>query len=111
MTNQPSLFDVPAAIKARDTALQRVEDATQPAWITYAEQSIAYLARARQQFTTDDVWEFMHQRGYDMPHEPRALGALMRNAMKTGQIIATDRYVPSARPECHRRPIRVWRAS
>ena len=110
MTNQPSLFDALKGIEARDTALEAVEDHANPAWKEHAETAIRFLARSRQTFTTDDVWEHLHQRGHEFPHEPRALGALMRNAAHAGLIVATDRVIPSQRPECHRRPIRVWRS-
>jgi hypothetical protein len=52
----------------------------------------------------------MHQRGHDAPHEPRALGALMREAARNGLIEATDRVRPSERPQCHMNPKRVWRS-
>jgi hypothetical protein len=110
MTNQPSLFDVPTGIEARDKAINAAERGAPITWVTPAEIAIAYLAKTREHFTTDDVWEHLHQRGHEFPHEPRAMGALMRNAARAGLITATDRVTPSQRPECHRRPIRIWRS-
>lgn len=43
-------------------------------------------------------------------HEPRALGALMREAARAGDIEATDAWALSERVACHRRPLRVWRS-
>lgn len=110
MTDQPSLFDVIKGIEARDKALTAVEYNTDPEWQTPAEQAIAWLARSRETFTTDDVWQHLYQHGHTFPHEPRAMGALMRNAARAGLITASDRVIPSQRPECHRRPVRVWRS-
>jgi hypothetical protein len=45
-----------------------------------------------------------------MPREPRAIGAMMTNAAKAGVIAPTNRYTPSARPECHRRPVKIWKS-
>ena len=110
MSNQPSLFDVPAAIEARNQAIEQVEHNAEPTWKLHCEAAIRWLAKTRPEFTTDDVWELMHVRHNPMPHEPRAIGAMMTNAAKSGLISPTDRYTPSARPECHRRPVKVWKS-
>jgi len=66
------------------------------------------LASERQRFTTDEVWARLDP---DMrTHEPRAMGAMMRQAAKAGLITATDGYEQSTRPECHARPVRVWQS-
>jgi hypothetical protein len=110
MSTQPSLFDVPAAIEARNQAIEQVETNAQPTWKLHCEAAIRWLAKTRPEFTTDDVWELMNQRLNPMPHEPRAIGAMMTNAAKAGWIAPTDRYTPSARPECHRRPVKIWKS-
>lgn len=110
MNNQPSLFDVPAGIEARDQAIEQVEAHADPTWKLHATAAIRWLARTRPEFTTDDVWQELHVRNHGGPREPRALGALMVAAAKQGLIEPTDRYVPSQRPDCHRRPVKVWRS-
>jgi hypothetical protein len=110
MNTQPSLFDVPAAIEAKNQAIEQVEQNAAPSWKLHCEAAIRWLAKTRPEFTTDDVWELMHQRMNPMPHEPRALGAMMTNAAKAGLIAPTDRYIPSARPVCHRNPKRIWKS-
>ena len=110
MSTQPSLFDVPSAVEARDKAIEQVEANANPDWKKHAYTAIEHLARMRPQFTTDDVWQYMADRDIVAPHEPRALGAIMVAAAKAGLIAPTDRYTPSARPECHRRPIKIWRS-
>ena len=110
MNHQPSLFDVPAGIAARDKALAQVEANADPAWKIHARTAIEFLAKTRHEFTTDDVWQHLADRHQEGPREPRALGAMMTTAARDGWIMPTDRYVPSARPDCHRRPIKVWRS-
>ena len=107
---QPTLFDAPAGVEARDKAISRVERNADPRWLTHAHTAIEALCRLRREFTTDDVWEYLAAHQLDRPDEPRALGAIMRSAAHAGLIVATDRYVNSERPECHARPVKVWRA-
>ena len=110
MPEQLSLLDVIEAETAKSEALERVEANADPSWKKQAMTIVKQLASSRSEFTTDDVWEALFQADVDMPHEPRALGAMMRNCAHEGRIVATDRYVPSARIACHRRPVRVWRS-
>ena len=110
MSNQPSLFDVPAAIEARDQAIEQVDTNASPEWKQHAIEAVKHLARMRPEFTTDDVHQYLADRGVEMTHEPRALGAVMVAAARARIIAPTDRYTPSARPECHRRPVKIWRS-
>ena len=87
--------------------LAAVEAHANPDWKDEAERVIDTLAATRQHFTTDDVWQRL---GHVSTHEPRALGALMKRAASRGVIRATDGWATSTRPECHGRPIRVWRS-
>ena len=102
-----NLLDLIAATEARDEALRRVAAATDPSWATDIENIITGLATDT--FTTDDVWQAASDANLDVPHEPRALGAILHRLARQQVIVATDRYVASLRPACHRRPIRVWR--
>jgi hypothetical protein len=43
-------------------------------------------------------------------HEPRALGAVMRQLARDGVIEPTDTYAPSGRSQNHNRPQRIWRS-
>lgn len=92
---------------ALDDALERVDEHADDNWKWFAELVVRRLASAQPTFTTDDVW--MELESFDVStHEPRALGAIMRNLAREGLIRTTDRYVKSDRPECHQRPIPVW---
>lgn len=110
MTTQPNLFDMLAAIEAADAAIEQVDFNADPTWKKAADKAIRHVAVTRREFSTDDVWEVLYELAIEPPDEPRALGAAMRRAARDGFIVATDRVVRSARPECHTRPIRVWRS-
>lgn len=105
----PTPSPVPAAKatgeELRDRALKRVAANAPPEWVESARRALSRIVAAGPwQFTTDQVWAQCETK----PPEPRALGAVMRDAAKAGLIRKTDRVVPSNRPECHRRPVAVW---
>lgn len=87
--------------------LEQVERNAAPDWKAEAERVIEDVAGLYEHFTTDDVWE----RITTHTHEPRALGALMRKMASRGVIEATSDWYISKRPECHGRPLRVWRGT
>lgn len=94
-----------AARRARDEAMARAEAHAPEDWNARADAAILRLAKAREQFTTDALWDRL-----DPPPEPRALGPAMKRAQKAGWIEPTDRYKQSAREANHARPVRVWRS-
>lgn len=79
-----------------------------PDWYNQAEIVVQRLIHQGTYFTTDDVWELLKDSGYTTP-EPRALGSVIRQFARYKQIIPTGSYRKSTRPECHRRPLAVWR--
>lgn len=106
MTGQGDLLDLAAAMSARDEAVTRVGDHADVEWVAHILDVIYCLAVSRDTITTDDVWDTVGE--VAATHEPRALGACMRQAARLGYIRVTDCYTPSARPACHARPVRVW---
>jgi hypothetical protein len=101
-----NLLDIIAATEAKNQALQQVADNTNPTWATDITRIILNLPTTT--FTTDDIWQAATDNNLMIPHEPRALGAILHRLAKQNLITPTDRYIPSLRPVCHRRPIRVW---
>lgn len=106
MTGQGDLLDLAAAMSARDEAVTRVGDHADVEWVAHILDVIYCLAVSRSEITTDDIWSTVGE--VAATHEPRALGAVMRQAARLGYVRASDRYVPSARAACHARPVRVW---
>lgn len=97
-----------AGEEAREEALARVEASADPDWMEACLQIGRELADEMDAFTTDHIWERLPDDA--RTHEPRAMGAVMRSLSDLGVIERTDRTVNSHRPECHRRPVRLWRS-
>lgn len=106
MMAQTNLID--ALERQTETAVTFAAAFADPTWYRAAEYTVERLIRRGDDFTTDDVWQLMRETGLSTP-EPRALGAIIRQATKSRRIISTGTYRKSMRPECHRRPLAVWR--
>ena len=59
--------------------------------------------------TSDNVWTLANNMLKIYPRELRAMGAVMRNLHKYGYIKPLNKWQPSARRECHGRPLRIWK--
>lgn len=92
-------------IESRERGLDRVE-AGNPHWIEDASAAVRYIAARREFFTSDAIWKLVGS----APSERRAMGAVMRRALRDGIAERTDRTANSTRADCHCRPIRVWRS-
>lgn len=112
MSDQPptllDLLDTSPARVARDHAIDTVEANAHDEWLATADRIVRHLAAVGLPFTTDDVWSRLDARGVTT-HEPRALGAVIRKAARRGLIATTGDYRKSVRPECHARPVAVWK--
>lgn len=98
--------------KEADLAIDRAEAGADPAWLAAAYAAIGKVCAMRaagEDLTTDAVWCVLERDGVPPPREPRAIAAVMRRAAKCGLIEKTDRTKESVRPECHGRPVSVWR--
>jgi hypothetical protein len=101
---QPTLTE---ALQARDEAIDQAEDHAHAEWLAFALLTVKHLALLGSEFTTDAVWERLDHYGVTT-HEPRAMGAVIKRAVRDGLIVPTGRYVKSARKVNHARPIPVW---
>lgn len=105
------MTDHDAAQAATDKAIERVEAHADADWKAAAFEAVVWLAERRAELTTDGVWAALDRLDPDAAtHERRAMGPIMRQAVREGVIEATDRYHISVRPECHGNPKRVWRS-
>ena len=57
---------------ARDTAIARVTMASAD-WQPFARLALQTIACEREEFTTDDVWRLLHERGIPDPPEHRSM--------------------------------------
>lgn len=108
MTDQPDLFDAKAAAEARDDAIARASGALSEGARLKILAAVSRVCQSSDTFTTDDI---VQQLGGTIPHhEPRVLGALMREAHRRGWCEPTDRTRQSTQVRNHRRPMRVWQS-
>ena len=105
-----NLLDIIAATEAKEQAIQQVATNTNPYWAAQCRTIIQQIATTTNTFTTDDIWQALHDAYLPTPHEPRAIGAILTAMARENLITATDTYRTSARAACHARPIRVWKA-
>jgi hypothetical protein len=95
-------------IAAKTEAIERVDRHASEDWKTACASAITEAARRWTRLTSDQVWEVLAERGVTEPHEPRAMGPMMVQAVRLGVLKATDDWEPSVIPARHRRPCRVY---
>lgn len=94
------------ALQMQRAAIIRVEDAN--AHFCHAARQLLYpIAKNFKEFTTDDLWKFLI---VGAGVEPRAMGAVIKRAVREKIIVWTGRMKIGTRPEAHGRPIKVWRS-
>lgn len=90
----------------KDDGISRAGEHADPKFVVAASAAVAMVARVKQRFTTDDVWQALA--GVCDTHDGRAMGSIMRESARAGVCQVTDEYRPSVRAACNRRPVRVW---
>ena len=111
MNEQMGLFAPVAGEAAKEEAITRVEANAEPGWLAAAWEALRDICAKHGQWarlTSDDVWIALSRSGVEAPHEPRAMGAVMRRAVAEGLLIATPDFRPSDLARNHRRPVRVY---
>jgi hypothetical protein len=106
---QMGLFDAALGEAAKEEAVSRVEANASRAWLDAAWEAVRRLwlsLPAGTRVTSDEVWVALD--GVTPPHEPRAMGVVMRRATREGLLRATSGFTPSALPQNHARPVRVY---
>ena len=94
----------------KDEAIDKVEAANSEwCWSAVHAYRMDFTEPAGTLITSDDVWALCNDQLDIRPREPRAMGAVMRSLHRYGYIKPLNKWQPSARRECHGRPLRVWR--
>lgn len=109
LTFEESVRRAREAQAAADEAVARARANAHAEWRRLAYQAGIALARERDTFTSLDVTHYLLVHHPDATtHEPRALGAVMRDLARDGAISPTHEWIPSQLPGNHNRPVRVW---
>lgn len=95
--------------RQRDEAIRRVGLAASDTWKAVALDALNTVAGHGRDFTSDDVWEVLDKWNVSPPQEKRAMGAIFQRARSLGIATPTEQFIPTARPQAHCAPIRVWR--
>ena len=74
------LLDIIAATEAKEKAIAQVATSTDPKWFAECYRIVAATATNTNDFTTDDIWQALADAQLPTPHEPRAIGAVLRHA-------------------------------
>lgn len=102
-------FDVKAAQEARDEAIDRSDENSDPVWREAYHTALCDVARIKETFTADDIWERLAEVEHTAnTKDNRAAGGIILRAKKDGIIRLTDRVEPSRRKHCHRMLQRVY---
>ena len=79
-----------------------------PNWQNKALHYLKIYLITRDTFITEDFRKWATDNGLDEPIEPRAYGAVIRRAVKSGMIVATGNYKQTTNIKSHCRPMMVW---
>lgn len=104
-----SLCDLEAT-RLTEAAIKQAEENADTEWQKLAWQTLKTVAESRPEFTTDQLWAILDTYPNIKTHEPRAMGGIMRRAIKHGWVQKTGRYVETNRPIAHKKPIAVWKS-
>lgn len=91
-----------------DEAIARVKANADEEWYAAALDALHDLARSREAFTADELQPLLA--GLGRPHEPRVVGAVMREGARRHWITKTDEYRPSSLARNHAAPRVLWRS-
>lgn len=91
---------------AVDQVLAQVETNADVAWLSHALSAVWWAASAYPAITTDEVWRRISW----TPREPRAMGSVMKRAVREGWIEPMREYRKSKRTNCNHRPVLVYRS-
>ncbi len=104
----PHRFDRDAARAGKNDGMDRAERAANPEWWRFMWAALIETAQRKPFLFTDDLEQIRLSRGGPETHENRAIGPLMREAVKQGVCEPTDHWVASSQRQNHGRFMRVW---
>lgn len=102
------VMDRTASAQGKADGMTAVAEHATTAFASAALTTTWYVALARDEFTSDDIWRALPE---DVTtHDYRALGPVLRTAQRRGWIVPTDRFQLTEQRSRHRAPIRIWRS-
>lgn len=105
VNNSASLFD--QAEQKKQEGINLSYSHTDSYWKNAVREVLRTICLNSPEFCTDEVWDKLGELGIHTG-EPRALGAIIQGAHRSGMIKPTGQYVPSYRR--HNSPIILWQS-
>lgn len=99
-----TLYD--AAEHAKDAGIENARGGACPLWMDCVRLALARLISEGRPFTSESLWSMVPPPPFGT--DSRAMGAVVRDAAKSGLIEPTGRYVEGKRTASHKRPVREW---
>lgn len=91
-----------------DIAISRAASNADATWKETAMAAIKRVAMRLPRFTADDIWDEIGDAA--ATHDGRALGGIMRAAVRDRLCEPTGEFVACRRMSRHKAPIQVWRS-
>jgi len=95
-------------LREREKAINRVGGNTDPHWRAEAFLSADRVMARMEVFTTDDIWIDLERRRVPPPHEPRAMGPIMRFLHQNGEVEISG-VTSSNLTRGHGRPVKIYK--
>lgn len=111
MTQSRIDFDAAAARAAANTGMANAAAGASTDWREWARRAIRQVCADNETFIVDAVRQQLDEWEVPPPDDARALGPMMREAVKAGICVGTSEYRPSASVKSHSNPRRVWRSN
>lgn len=102
------LFDLDVGRRLRDLGIDQADGAADPAWSAAALLAVHDCAKALPEFICDEVWKYIPA-GFDT-HEKRAMGGVIKWAVRLEWIEGTGDYRQTRRKASHATPRQIWRS-
>lgn len=104
------VFSKRVSRQKKERAIDRVEAAADEQWLRAAHAALVHVARNRRIFSADYVWMELRVRDAGFPHEPRAMGAVFREAFREKICEPLTQYDTCSRPRRQGGLVRCWKS-
>ncbi len=101
------------ARQLRDDGMARAADhaeVVEPGWNELALEYVRVYAKANRQLRGEMVRIYAENRGFPLPPDKRAWGAVMMRAAKAGLITKLG-WTTAVDPKVHKNPVSLWQSN
>lgn len=111
MSEPAKIYSLEQARERAELAIAQVDEHAHEMWKDEAKWAVAYVAKRHQEFIFDRVWDTLREFCPTVhTHEHRAMGPIVRWAVKEGLIAKTGRTAPGRRNAANATDMPVYRS-